>query len=135
MRKLILGIALLLGTAWSAAAQSTGTDKNGLQTLSSCPVFAPTAFTPNGDGKNDYFGVRINPDCNPVEFNLRVFDRWGRLLFESKSPLETFWWDGTYEGNELKDGVYIWKLQARYEKPNSAETVELNEKGTVVLIR
>lgn len=105
------------------------------EAFNECPVYVPTAFTPNGDTRNDFWGVQINPDCDPVEFNIRVFDRWGRLMYHSKSPSREFWWDGTFEGDELRSGVYMWQLDAVYIDPSDTERIEIQRKGTVALIR
>lgn len=105
------------------------------EAFNQCPVFVPTAFTPNGDTRNDFWGAQINPDCDPVEFNLRVFDRWGRLMYHGKSAKREYWWDGNFEGNELRSGVYVWQLDAIYVDPSDTERVEIRRKGTVALIR
>lgn len=68
--------------------------------------FLPNAFTPNGDGINDVF----LPVANVVDLELyvlRIYDRWGRLLFETIDPWEG--WDGTVGGQEMPDGVYVYQ--------------------------
>ena len=64
-------------------------------------VFIPNSFTPNGDGKNDILFVR---STILKEFTFRIYDRWGALLFESKSLDEG--WNGTYKGKPCQQGVY-----------------------------
>lgn len=80
--------------------------------------YAPTAFTPNGDGTNDYFyisGTGIDED----NFNIIIFDRYGEIIFETdiydgENPYNMAW-DGTMKGNFVKgdkpvqNGVYIWR--------------------------
>jgi gliding motility-associated-like protein len=64
-------------------------------------IFAPNAFTPNSDGYNDVFylkGVFIS------EFQLLIFDRWGRKVFEARDINEA--WDGTHKGQAVPEGVY-----------------------------
>jgi gliding motility-associated-like protein len=130
LQKMFLAIALMGGMHLAAqVVPATGTSFND------CPVFVATAFTPNGDGINDQFGVVINPNCTPQSFSFRVFDRWGRLVFDSASPLEEFWWNGTYDGTQLNGGVYLWRLQAIYQQPDGSNFVELNKTGSVVLVR
>jgi gliding motility-associated-like protein len=76
-------------------------------------INVPNAFTPNGDGVNDYFfpvGVGIVPDKN---YNLYIFDRWGDIIFESHRIDDP--WDGTAREQRgttrVKQDVYIWKLE------------------------
>ncbi len=67
-------------------------------------VYAPNTFTPNNDGINDFFtlkGVGIE------QATLYIFNRWGELLFETNDL--TKGWDGTYQGQDVQSGVYVWK--------------------------
>ncbi len=78
-------------------------------------VLVPTAFTPNGDGNNDFLLVHGVPGTEVV--NYKVFDRWGSLLFENgdfmiNDPGEG--WNGTYRNERLTSGVYIWQVTVRY---------------------
>jgi gliding motility-associated-like protein len=88
-------------------------------------LFIPTAFTPDGDGLNDIF---ITKGTYMILFRLRVFTRYGKLIFESENQSEG--WDGTFEGKELPFGSYIFEVQATdsFEK-------EYKKTGTVVLIK
>jgi gliding motility-associated-like protein len=62
------------------------------------------AFTPNGDGINDYWQIKnIN---NYTNATIQVFNRYGQLLFESKGYAKPF--DGTYRGQKLPAGVYYY---------------------------
>ena len=108
---------------------------NSTASFNDCPIFAATAFTPNDDGLNDKFGVVINPNCAPQSFSFRIFDRWGRLVFDSASPDEEFWWDGVYDGKKLPGSVYLWRLQAIYRLPDGTNFVEINKTSSVVLVR
>jgi gliding motility-associated-like protein len=130
LQKQLLVVLLLASTGlWGQVVPSAATSFND------CPIYAASAFTPNGDGINDQFGVIINPNCTPQSFSFRVFDRWGRLVFDSASPSEEFWWNGTYDGTQLNGGVYLWRLQAIYRQPDGSNFMELNKTGSVVLIR
>jgi len=64
-------------------------------------VFMPTAFTPNGDTKNDYYTVKANAISY---FELQIYNRDGNILFHSKD-IQTSW-DGTFEGKLCMEGVY-----------------------------
>ncbi len=71
-------------------------------------VFVPSAFTPNGDGINDLFSI-ATPAL--LVFRFQVFDRFGRMLFESSQP--DFLWDGRTEGGkDLPEGVYAFAVDA-----------------------
>ncbi|MBK7337211.1 MAG: gliding motility-associated C-terminal domain-containing protein [Saprospirales bacterium] len=69
-------------------------------------MFIPSGFSPNGDGKNDFFRVRGNA---VDEVYLAVYDRWGEKVFESfeASP----GWDGTHKGKVLPPDVYGYYLR------------------------
>ncbi|MEZ4937981.1 MAG: gliding motility-associated C-terminal domain-containing protein [Crocinitomicaceae bacterium] len=75
-------------------------------------IYVPNAFTPNGDGMNDFFGAKGG---NFKTFELLIFNRWGELIFEGNAIDD--WWDGKYKGEKVQDGVYVWKI--RYEDLNS----------------
>lgn len=69
----------------------------------------PNAFSPNGDGRNDfYFPVFNQLQAQAIEF--WVFNRWGEIVFYSKS-LEEQGWDGTSNGKESPTGTYVYKVQ------------------------
>ncbi len=74
-------------------------------------VKSPTAFTPNGDGKNDYFQPVIK---NATILTLKIYSRWGQLVYEGynlneKSPNNLFW-DGLFDGKEAPSDVYVYVL-------------------------
>lgn len=72
-------------------------------------TYAPNSFTPDGDGVNDLWWMVSNiPDI--TNFEMRVFDRWGQVQFESTDPLKA--WDGTSMnggGEILKQDVYAYR--------------------------
>ncbi len=76
-----------------------------------CDFYIPNAFSPNSDDVNDKFEVYAT--CGFIDYDLKVFDRWGALLFSSSDPDEA--WDGTVRGKPLKTGVYIFALQYSWE--------------------
>ncbi len=88
-------------------------------------VFIPTAFSPNNDGENDRLYVRGK--CI-TQMDFVVFDRWGNKVFESES-LNTGW-DGTYKGQPMNTGTYVWYLKATL-----ADGTTLDKKGNVELVR
>lgn len=77
-------------------------------------LFFPNAFSPNGNGSNDFFmpkGYGID------EFEMLIFDRWGELVFKS-NDLYTGW-DGTYKGGLPFADVYVYKCAIRDIKGDS----------------
>lgn len=88
-------------------------------------VFVPDAFSPNGDGQNDYLYVRSN--CIKT-MDLVIFDRWGNKVFESTSQSTP--WDGTYNGKALNAGTYTYYLNAAM-----LYNAIVQRKGNVTLVR
>ena len=68
-------------------------------------VFFPNVFSPNGDGINDVFKVFGGDDLKEVE-NLKIFDRWGALIYEGQNilPDSSEGWDGQYRGANGRNG-------------------------------
>lgn len=87
--------------------------------------FIADIFSPNGDGMNDILFVRSS-EAETLEF--LVFDRWGKLVFESDDVDNG--WDGTYKGKPAESGVYFYSI-----KMTLTSGEELVEKGDVSLIR
>jgi gliding motility-associated-like protein len=92
-----------------------------------CEVFIPSAFTPNNDGKNDFFKPLTS--CVAKEYQFKIFNRYGNVVFYTKDVSKG--WDGTYKGLIAGTAVYVWTLQ--YKNPNSGELIR--KKGTVTVIR
>ncbi len=89
--------------------------------------FIPTAFTPDENGFNDIFRVRIE---DLTEFTLVVFDRWGEQIFISRSA--SMGWDGKMQksGKKLPQGAYVYSFRGLTSKE---EVVE--QSGIINLIR
>jgi len=100
-----------------------------------CNLYIPNAFTPNGDGNNDTWGVRVNTRCELVEFSLRIVDRWGRKVFDVDDHERDFWWDGTFDGTQLSPGIYVYQITARFNPPDGGDTQLINRQGSITLIR
>ena len=78
-------------------------------------AFVPSGFSPNDDGLNDRLLVHGPEDTDVISF--RVFDRWGELLYEGndfKVNDTNNGWDGTFRGEYVNSGVYVWHLTVEY---------------------
>ncbi len=89
-------------------------------------LFVPSAFSPNGDGKNDVFKVTNLSFQRIMEF--RVFNRWGQEVFSTND--HRMGWDGSWEGKPQEMGVYTYLIRVAYPD-GFVETY----KGETTLIR
>lgn len=96
--------------------------------ISDCSGFQadiPNLFTPNSDGKNDVFVIPnlavLYPECS-----VKIYNRWGGLMFESEGYTQS--WDGTYKGENVPMGTYFYHIEL-----NDASSTELN--GAISIIR
>ncbi len=73
-------------------------------------IYLPNAFTPDGNGHNELFFAY---GTNILEFEMYIFDRWGKLIFQSKDINKG--WDGKVQnGNSdalVQEDVYVWKVR------------------------
>jgi gliding motility-associated-like protein len=89
-------------------------------------VFVPSAFTPNGDGRNDQLRP-IAVGITHIDY-FRVYNRWGELVFSTTTNGKG--WDGTVNGKPQQTNTYAWIVQAI---DYTGKT--FFQKGTVTLIR
>lgn len=99
--------------------------------LAESSLEVPNAFSPNGDGINDYFNVYNAKSI--VSFHAAIFNRWGQQLYswgldgiDSKEA----GWDGTYNGKPVKAGVYYVVVKAK-----GADGIEYEFRRDVNLLR
>jgi gliding motility-associated-like protein len=88
-------------------------------------IFLPNAFTPNDDKENDILFVRGR---NVEEMVLKIYDRWGELVFETDK--KSVGWDGTYKGDLVEPGVFVYYLTV-----TCVDEQEYFKKGNVTVIR
>jgi len=88
-------------------------------------IWAPNAFTPNGDGNNDEFLIFGE---NIKSISWEIYNRWGEKLFQSGSMSDG--WNGEYKGSEASSGIYLYTLEVEFL---NGEIIPQN--GTVTLIR
>lgn len=88
-------------------------------------IFIPNVISPNGDGKNDVFFISGG---GFEEFEVKIFNRWGAMMFESKAPQVA--WDGTTTaGEDVSAGTYYFVLTAR------SKTKDYSTTGHVTVFR
>jgi gliding motility-associated-like protein len=95
--------------------------------IGSCFIGVPAAFTPNGDGHNDFL-YPLNAD-KAVNLEFKVYNRYGQLVFETRDGAKK--WDGTLKGKAQNTGTYIWTLQ--YTDGETGKKIV--SRGTSILIR
>jgi len=100
---------------------------NTIRVLKSCYVAVANAFTPNGDGLNDFLYPLNAYKAENLEF--KIYNRLGQLVFHTKDWTQK--WDGSIKGKPQDAGVYVWTLN--YILTDSGKHVFM--KGTTVLIR
>jgi gliding motility-associated-like protein len=96
------------------------------------PIYIPNVIGPEKNSPNDRFTIFGNPGADEIEV-LRVFDRWGNLLFENKKfPLNdpNLGWDATFRGKLVDSGVY-----AFYTKIHFIDGEVLLYEGDITVIR
>ncbi|MFL5773072.1 MAG: choice-of-anchor L domain-containing protein [Flavisolibacter sp.] len=81
-----------------------GKDEIVIKVFANSDIYVPTGFTPNGDGKNDVLKA-IPVGMKQLDY-FRVFNRWGQLIFSTKS--EGMGWDGMMLGKQQPTGTYTW---------------------------
>lgn len=90
------------------------------------PLFdIPSAFSPNRDGVNDVFLVR---GFGIAKFNMKIYNRWGQMVFESNDPLQG--WDGSYKGAVQAMDAYAYVINVEFSDGTTA-----TRNGSVTLLR
>lgn len=98
-----------------------------IKAVNQCYTTIPSAFTPNGDGLNDFLYPLNASKADHMEF--KIYNRMGQLVFVSNSVSKK--WDGKFFGIPQDSGLFVWMLS--YTHHDTGEKIFL--KGTVMLIR
>jgi gliding motility-associated-like protein len=101
-------------------------------TIDNCPqelIFIPNTFTPDGNEHNQYFQPIITSGVDVYQFNFKVYNRWGEIVWESYDPYSS--WDGTYNNLKCPDGSYNWVM--RFGTTKNDEIKEYY--GSIQLVR
>lgn len=98
-----------------------------IKVINNCYIAVPSAFTPNGDGMNDYL-YPLNA-YKALDLSFSVFNRFGQRIFFTREW--TTKWDGRFKGQGADPGTYVWMLTYTHSDTN----LKVEQKGTVILIR
>ena len=101
------------------------TDTMLLETCSD--LIFPNAFSPNGDGLNDFFRPK---GARPENFLMVIYDRWGQLVFQGRDINSG--WDGRVNNQEYPPGTYTYFVT--FSDPENPE-ITRKQKGTFTLVR
>ena len=95
-----------------------------------CPtgIWVPNAFSPNGDGINDFFTAI---GYNVTEYHMSIFNRWGEIIYITDQMDDG--WDGKYEGRDSEVGAYVYLISFIGEL--NGLTSSGTYKGNVTLVR
>ncbi|MBD2705262.1 gliding motility-associated C-terminal domain-containing protein [Spirosoma sp. BT702] len=94
-----------------------------------CVLYAPSTFTPNGDGQNDTF---LTYACGDITItSLTIFNRWGEAIFQTTAA--PFQWDGTYHGESCSSEVYAWSIH--YQQKLGKQIIPKQDQGQLLLLR
>lgn len=99
------------------------------QNCTRCEFFIPNAFSPNDDGINDEFIIFSN--CAFESYNIKIFDRWGELLFENNDP--NVGWNGIFRSQPMVSAVFTYYITVSFQELDRIQSEILT--GAVTLIR
>lgn len=117
-------------TVWLIASKGSCVDSTSRVVNVEIPskLETPNVFTPNGDGSNDVFFLKV---ANLTEINAFIFDRWGNKVYETTSTTGNIAWDGKNLSNkECPSGTYFYIIKA-----NGKDGKAYEQRGNVSLFR
>ena len=94
-----------------------------------CNFYLPSAFTPNNDGKNDFFNPLYY--CDIAEFKINIFNRWGEKIYTANNP--EFKWNGKVENKFVQEGVYAYVIEYVPRLKNIPSN-KITKSGTIAVI-
>ena len=99
-------------------------------------IYLPNSFSPNDDGINDcyrgYIAIPIAIGMELLDYDLKIFDRWGELLFETTDINGC--WNGHFRGKQMDSEVMVYWLRMRVRNCGMGE-MDLFREGEVHLVR
>ena len=126
----VTGLPSAQAVAFSVRALGGQTCQNSAVTIATAvtlatEIFVPNVFTPNADGKNDFFLIYGN-DITAID--LKIFSQWGEMIYASRD--NTRGWDGTYKGKKQPIGVYVYVVNVTLRNGS-----KVDRKGSISLVR
>ena len=103
-----------------------GSDTLTIREITCIPIGIPNSFSPNNDGRNDFFKPAINAEI--LNYQLRIYNRVGQLIFQTKEY--TSGWDGRFKNQQQSPGTYVYQISFR-----NAGGKLFEYKGNILLIR
>ena len=109
-----------------------------IQKSSADPGFLFNQFSPNGNNQNEVLRINrtlrnnetgVEEEVN-IQYKIKIYDRYGNLVFETEKVNDGDVWDGTYKGKEVPKGTYFYIMN--YSINNEPEIID---KGWIQLIR
>jgi gliding motility-associated-like protein len=94
----------------------TASDEMEIKVINNKNVYVPNIFTPNNDGINDFLSVYCGGAAETVQL-MRVFNRWGGLIYENKNfPVNNPFsgWNGKIQTDSVDNGVYLYEVEVRF---------------------
>lgn len=107
-------------------------DEVEIKVISIRDIVSPNVFSPNEDGTNDFFNIGGGNWIVGIDV-LKVYDRWGNKIYEglNLTPNDySIGWDGTFNGQEVNAGVYVWVATVRY-----VDKIVLEKAGDVTIVK
>lgn len=118
------------GTYWVKVRNGDCVSADSITVTKGCYIDIPNAFTPGaGSDIDGYFLPRQLLSKSVVSFDMKIFDRWGQLIYETNKT-QGRGWDGNYNGHPMPFGVYVYLIRVSF-----ANGVTENYQGNITLIR
>lgn len=84
------------------------------ETFATVDIYLPSVFSPYSSDDNERFKIGLAEDATVFIEEFLIYDRWGNLMY-NKTDIDphtyTEWWDGTYNGKEVENGVYTFLIK------------------------
>lgn len=124
------GTFLLSLISWNNLQQCADTFSLQIIVFDSIAIEIPNVFTPNGDGVNDVFLIKI---LGAKDLHVQIFNRWGSLIkdhsYQLNEDIATInIWDGTNDGLDFSEGVYFYNIVV-----NDTNNIKSNYSGNFQL--
>jgi gliding motility-associated-like protein len=86
-----------------------------LEVLNPYRVYQPNAFSPNGDGDNDFFTLGLGSNAKVIS-SLAIFDRWGAAVYKyTVGSSQEAGWNGTRNGQPMPTGIYVYYAEIEFQ--------------------